>query len=200
MHTGDAVNAQHYKARVTPDRPKETGDLPRQEAWSFDLISWQHSTDAAEGWSDKGQEGQGWWIFSRCIFSTKKIESMMDLPIIVAIQFQMHYFTCTTEKFQFSWINSLIADGSNSVYWGGQHRMPICQVVVWLCIHIEVGVGGLSVHRVPQGTMWSSVYDNVQEGNSVSMVNWVFWWMLRWFRKWSIYSGAWGQIINVSTT
>jgi len=41
---------------------------------------------------------------------------MMDLPIIVAIQFQMHYFTCTTEKFQFSWINSLIADGSNSVY------------------------------------------------------------------------------------
>jgi len=35
---------------------------------------------------------------------------------------------------------------------------------VLLSIQIQVGVGGLPVHSVPQGAMWSPEYVSVQEG------------------------------------
>jgi hypothetical protein len=37
--TGDVVNAQCFQAEVILDRLKETGDLPRWEAYSFDVMS-----------------------------------------------------------------------------------------------------------------------------------------------------------------
>jgi hypothetical protein len=33
---------------------KETGNLPRQEAYSFDVMSQSHPADVVEGWSNKG--------------------------------------------------------------------------------------------------------------------------------------------------
>jgi len=40
-------------------------------------------------------------------------------------------------------------------------------VVVGLSIQIQVGVGGLPVHIVTQGAIWSSVYVHVHEGKVV---------------------------------
>jgi hypothetical protein len=42
--------------------------------------------------------------------------------------------------------------------------MRVGHVVVRLCIEIQVGAGGLPVHTVPQGAVWSSAYVNVHEG------------------------------------
>jgi len=36
---GDAVYAHWFQADVILDRPKETGDLPRWEVYSFDVMS-----------------------------------------------------------------------------------------------------------------------------------------------------------------
>jgi len=35
----EAVNAQCFQAEVILNGPKETSDLPRQEAYSFDVVS-----------------------------------------------------------------------------------------------------------------------------------------------------------------
>jgi hypothetical protein len=55
--------------------------------------------------------------------------------------------------------------------------MLIGYVVLQLSIQIQVDVGELPVHTVPQGTICSFVYINVQEGrwsfDSVFMVNWM---------------------------
>jgi hypothetical protein len=37
--TGDALKASCFQAMVICDGPKETGILPRQEAYSFDVMS-----------------------------------------------------------------------------------------------------------------------------------------------------------------
>jgi hypothetical protein len=36
---GHAINASCFQAKFIPDRPKETGDLPGQEAYSTDVMS-----------------------------------------------------------------------------------------------------------------------------------------------------------------
>jgi hypothetical protein len=84
----------------------------------------------------------------------------MDLPVTVVMLLER-----TMEEFHLFWEAFLVADGSSSVYQGGEHRMLIdWVVVVELSIHIQVGVGWLPVHTVPQGAIWSSVRVNVQEG------------------------------------
>jgi hypothetical protein len=54
---GDAVNTQCFQAEVILDRLKETTNLPRQENYSFNVMSQQHPAQVAEGWSKKGQKG-----------------------------------------------------------------------------------------------------------------------------------------------
>jgi len=65
--------------------------------------------------------------------SLRWIMMMIDLPI-VAIQLGF-----TIEKFQF-WLQMALA-----VYQGGQYRMLICWMVMWLRSQIHVGVGQLPV-------------------------------------------------------
>jgi hypothetical protein len=50
---------------------KETGDLPRQEAYSFNVMSCWHPADVLEGWSTKGQEGHQCQILSRCVLPVR---------------------------------------------------------------------------------------------------------------------------------
>jgi len=50
-------------------------------------------------------------VFSRCVLSAMWIESMMDLPVTVAILFER-----TTKEFQLPWETVLVANGSCSMY------------------------------------------------------------------------------------
>jgi len=57
-------------------------------------------------------------------FIYKHTESMTNMLITVAVLFEG-----TMKEFQFSRETFLVADGSSSVYQGGQHRMLIGWVV-----------------------------------------------------------------------
>jgi hypothetical protein len=95
--TGDAVDARYFQARVILERPKETGDLPGQEAYSFYVMSHYHPADAVEYKSHKRYEGHQCLFFSRCVLPARWIESMMNLPVTVAILCEH-----TTKEFQFA--------------------------------------------------------------------------------------------------
>jgi hypothetical protein len=93
------------------------------------------------------------------------VDSDQKGSVIVAIPFE-----CTTEKFQFSWDTILVTDGCSSVYQSEQHRVLICWMVVKFDILVEVGVGHFPVYSVTQRTIWSSVYNNVQEGKVATVI------------------------------
>jgi len=46
--TGDAVDTSCFQAKVILDRTKDTGNLPRWEAYSFHAMSLYHPSDAVE--------------------------------------------------------------------------------------------------------------------------------------------------------
>jgi len=108
---------------------------------------------------------------SRCTFPLGWNDSTKDVTVAIL-------YECTTEEYHFSWETFLVADGWSWVQ-GGWDTMPIRRMVMQLSMHIEVSVSRLSVWRVTQDAVWSSVHISVvcqeTEGghltHSVSIIN-----------------------------
>jgi hypothetical protein len=84
--SGDVTNASYFQAEEIIDGPTETGDLPRREAYIFlCYILFAPCWFSLKSWSNTGQEGHWCRLFSRHVHLAKWIESMIDLPVIVAI-------------------------------------------------------------------------------------------------------------------
>lgn len=117
--TGDSVHSKCLLSWVIFDKPKEAGDFPWQEGDRLDVLGWDPD-DVYKGRPNIGQESDQVRIIIDQSSPHSRTESSTYWPVTVAVLLE-----CDLEKLQFIMQAALVAQSSDLVHQGGNHRLLI---------------------------------------------------------------------------
>jgi hypothetical protein len=101
--------------------------------------------DAIEGRVDRGKKGDRSGLLRGWSDSFRRIESLSDLPVTVAIPLES-----VLEKLQLIMKTFVITQGSGPMYQRRKHSLFVGRVVMIAGVEIEVGMCGFTVDSMAQ--------------------------------------------------